>query len=155
MSKGRLRLLWAAAGVAWLIWLGWEDRSTTPVLILAVLIAAAIGSTWLERWRRPTAAHPGWRWAAAGALMGGAVPLLATVLILVKVSLHGHNPSDFSQADIGQVLRRIPVWALAGLLAGVGRALMDKRDRVPDIDEPEAIEYNEGVQAMEQVGTDD
>jgi peptidoglycan biosynthesis protein MviN/MurJ (putative lipid II flippase) len=149
-----LRLLWAVAGGAWLVWLGYEDRSTTPVIILASLIAVATSMTWLDRWGHK-AGGAIWIGAAIGALVGRSVPLLASLLILVKISLHAHTPLDFSQSDIQQVLGRWLVWMVAGSLAGVGWTLIHDPRMTAYIDKPGPVEYNEITETEKQARTDD
>jgi len=139
-----LRLLWAGVGLAWLLWLGYEDRSVRPVLVLAALIALAASLSWIQR--RP--GWPAWRFGwglklvlAAG--IGGIVPLLTSVLMLVKVSLHSHASADFDSADLIAVLSRWPIWAAAGLLLGGGWALLSGSRKPPYVDKAEPVEYNE------------
>ncbi|MGA9533995.1 MAG: hypothetical protein WBR18_14840, partial [Anaerolineales bacterium] len=133
---------------------GYEDRSTTPVLILAALVALAVSMSWLDRRQHQIGGHR-WTVAAIGALIGGSVPLLAALLILVKVSLHGHAPADFSQTDIRQVLGRWSVWTAAGLLAGIGWMLAHGGRRSAYIDKVGPVEYNENAEEEERVRTDD
>jgi hypothetical protein len=60
----------------------------------------------------------------AGLVGGATVPPLADILMLVKVSLHSHAVPDFTARDLGAVLGRTPVWALAGLAAGLALGLV-------------------------------
>ena len=48
---------------------------------------------------------------------------MAALSMLVKVSLHGHVPPDFSTADVLAVIGRTPIWAGAGALMGFAVAL--------------------------------
>lgn len=145
MRSWALRLLWASAGAAWLFWLGYEDRSLRPALGLAALITLAASLNWIQRRRNRTADE--YRWGlklVIGAGIGGIVPLLASLLILVKVSLHSHNPADFSAADLAAVLERWPIWAAIGFLAGGGWALLATSGRPHSVDQVDPVEYNEG-----------
>jgi hypothetical protein len=83
------------------------------VMPLAALLGAGLGLTLIQR----VARGPLWP-VVAGVLSGTAVPLIAVVLMLVKVSLHAHSNPDFGLADVERAFSLTPVWALAGLLAG-------------------------------------
>jgi hypothetical protein len=63
--------------------------------------------------------------SGAGLGLGGGVlaPLIAAVLILLKISLHTHPYLDFSPADIRLLAAGIPVWAASGLLIGLAAGL--------------------------------
>lgn len=57
--------------------------------------------------------------AVTGLLIGLASGLLTLFFMAVKTGLHAHGP-EFTPAEITWVLRQIPLWTLAGLLAGLG-----------------------------------
>ncbi|MCP4424378.1 MAG: hypothetical protein GY803_07805 [Chloroflexi bacterium] len=69
----------------------------------------------------------GWRWvggtAVAGLLMGLSGGTLTLMFMAVKTGLHAHGP-EFTLDQIAWVLRQIPVWAAAGLSAGLGLGLL-------------------------------
>lgn len=130
------RGLWVIFGLAWFVWLGYEDRGVHLVLGLAALAALAIGTTATVRWIRRRSNRltiPRWLgFAATGLLGGAAVGPLAAVLILVKVSLHAHPVLDFSRADLVEVLSRTPAWALSGLLVGLAACLVAAGERAEE-----------------------
>jgi hypothetical protein len=72
----------------------------------------------------------GWMWwggtAVSGLLLGLGSGLLSLVFMAVKTGLHAHGP-EFTPAEINWVLQQIPIWTMAGLLAGLGLALLFKR----------------------------
>jgi hypothetical protein len=143
MGGWRLRILWLLTGAYWLAWLGLEDRSTTPVLVLAALVVLSCLLTWYRR-RSADDGGIGWLRAVTGGVGAGAcTPLVAGLLMLVKASLHNHIPADFSSADILLVLARWPAWMLSGLLTGVGYRLLESWWKGARIDSAEAVEYNE------------
>jgi hypothetical protein len=114
-------LAWGITGLAWFLWLGIEDRSVTPVLVVALLVSSSVvlGLPLKEwGWRRDS---PSGRWQAAliGLLTGATVPLLATLLMFMKVSLHSHDQPDFSIDQVIAVLRTVPIWSISGGLVGV------------------------------------
>jgi hypothetical protein len=59
-----------------------------------------------------------------GLLTGTLVAPVAVLLILIKISLHSHGTPDFTSGDIGAVMNRTPVWALAGVLSGEALGLL-------------------------------
>lgn len=61
--------------------------------------------------------------AIAGLFLGVSSSLLTLVFMAVKTGLHAHGP-EFPASQIEWVLRQVPVWALAGLLAGLGVGLL-------------------------------
>lgn len=114
-------VLWAAIGVSVFFWIGYEDRTIiAPVMLggsLALALAFQLGQRFL--FRRADLSR---RWIAEYLLFGlfaGALAMpMAALSMLVKVSLHGHVPPDFSTAYVLAVLGRTPIWAGAGALMG-------------------------------------
>ncbi|MGH2627389.1 MAG: hypothetical protein ACRDHY_12145 [Anaerolineales bacterium] len=114
-----LRLAWAAAGIAGFLWLGIEDQGLAGVFAVAGLLCSAIGLTVLHKRGR----GPAWA-MLIGLVLGSAVPLAAILLMFLKVSLHSHPVPEFTPDDVRAALSRIPMWALAGLLAGAATAIL-------------------------------
>lgn len=123
-SSWAVRLAWAVTGLAGFLWLGLEDQGLGTVFAVASLACSAIGLTVLRRRDR----GPAWA-IVVGLLSGSAVPLAATLLMFLKVSLHGHPTPDFTLEDIRAALGRTPLWALAGLLAGTAATILRGSDR--------------------------
>jgi hypothetical protein len=118
--------LWAAIGVSIFFWIGYEDRTIIAPVLLGGFLALALASQWGQRflfrraaWSRRQIAEYLLLGLSAGAL---AMPM-AALSMLVKVSLHGHVPPDFSTADVLAVIGRTPIWAGAGALMGFAVAL--------------------------------
>ncbi len=61
--------------------------------------------------------------ALAGAALGLASSLATAVLMLVKDGLHSHLFPDYPFGMIVAILERSPLWALAGIFAGIGLLL--------------------------------
>lgn len=128
MLWGR-RIVWGIVGLLWFLWIGYEDRGLTPVLILAALISLAVGFEWVVR-------SGGREWhlfnilssSLRGLTIGGLAPLIAIVLVFLKTSLHQHEPPDFSERDLPLLLQRIPFWATAGFLFGLARAIWGRTE---------------------------
>ena len=112
---------WALAGIVWIFWLGYEDRGLTVLIIVAALIAFALGVEGLYRWTesRPTVAFI-WliRSIIVGTLTGAVVGPIAILLALIKISLHSHATADFSIVDIQVLVRNSLPWIAAGALFG-------------------------------------
>lgn len=122
-----VRLAWAIAGLAWFIWLGYEDRSLGTVMGLSAIVCVALCLTWVAKWRgRRQAERRRWLLESMGfgLLTGGMVAPVAVLLILIKISLHAHGTPDFTTGDIAEVIHRLPVWALAGILCGEAMGLL-------------------------------
>lgn len=116
-------------GVAVFLWSSPEDQHLLP----AVLLGTTVGILSVVWW----AMNPRWfggktftprQWTLALALIGATSGLSASVgtalLMLFKNFRHAHIYPDYPLAMIGAMLARAPVWSLAGLLIGVGMALV-------------------------------
>ena len=119
------RALWAIIGASIFFWIGYEDRSTFIPILLGGLIAVTLSlnlghiiSTGRLRWPGTSVGI-----VIAGLVAGTLAMPLAAILILVKISLHGHIPPDFTLVHVLAVLGRTPVWAGAGTLIGYSLVL--------------------------------
>ena len=126
---------WAVAGIVWIFWLGYEDRSLTSLIIVAALIAFALGIEAMNRWTesRPTV---GLIWLVrsiiVGGLTGAAVGPIAVLLALIKISLHSHTTPDFSIEDIRVLVRNSMPWIATGSLFGaaVGFVRLSRKNHI-------------------------
>ncbi len=124
---GALWLRWTAlgTGMALLAWLPLEDVNPAWPLLLSGLACFLAAAALLRR-------APAGRRAAfglqllAGLLGGAAAPLGAVLLMVFKTGVHTHAVPDFTPAQISEVLTRTPIFALGGLLMGLGAALWRK-----------------------------
>ena len=125
--KWTVRGVWAIAGVFWFLWIAYEDRGTTAVQLLSLIISLALALTGLARWsqRRRLEAR-GWLLSSsiAGTLGGGLIGPMAVTLMMLKTSLHLHAEPDFAAADLIHVLRASPLWAVVGLTIGLGMGVI-------------------------------
>lgn len=154
-SRWLARALWAAVGLIWFVWLGYEDRGLTVVLAIGVLLSAALSPTLWRQWFSATMG--GRRLLAAlvvGAILGAAAPLLAILLIFLKVSLHNHPVADFTMGEVRQLLAVVPVWSLVGLLAGAAFGLAFP-PRAASVASAPAVAYNEPDEGTVEVGNED
>ena len=58
-----------------------------------------------------------------GLLFGLGSALLTLLLMAIKTGLHAHGP-EFSALELQWVLQQIPLWAVAGLIAGLGLGII-------------------------------
>lgn len=122
------RFMLILAGLGILLWSGWEDRDASGATILGFLSASAL--TMLLLSMRPVESHAASpRAALAGALTGATTSLIASGLMIFKDLRHAHPFPDFPPAMILGMLERLPHWALAGALAGIGLRLLLHRDQ--------------------------
>jgi len=117
-----VRATWAFSGLLWFFWLGYEDRSLTSVMLVAVaiIIAASITIFFRTIWSREAPGSRGFFWTILLGLVAGLSVAPTTVLLVaVKISLHDHPIPDFTVLDMVSVLNRMPIWGLIGLLIGM------------------------------------
>ncbi|OGO71579.1 MAG: hypothetical protein A2Z37_01290 [Chloroflexi bacterium RBG_19FT_COMBO_62_14] len=116
-----VRLVWVVVGPAWFVWIAVEERTLGPVMLLAALVSSAFAITGLARWRSGSRVERR-RWllesTGVGLAAGASVAPIASLLILIKISIHAHGTPDFDLTDIGAVMGRMPVWMLVGALCG-------------------------------------
>jgi hypothetical protein len=121
------KISWAIAGLLSFIWIGVEDRTNRPVIIIAVTLAIAIGLTLYNRMvqdERSGERSLLWVTIGVGFISGLLVPIAAVILMLVKTSLHSHVVPDFSVDDVIAVLLRTPVWVISGLMIGAAIGML-------------------------------
>ncbi len=113
-------------GLALLIWLPFEDTSTTWVVGFATLLCAWGTANLILRF------EPRWRpgsisflfgYALLGLLGGLSMSLVGLFLMAFKSGVHGHGQPDFVPGQVSFLLERTPLWGLAGLLIGGGCGL--------------------------------
>lgn len=97
-----------------------------PVTLAGVALALIAAAFWITG-RYGGRAIPA-REALIGAVLIGAVvgaggALSTAALMLLKVGLHGHVFPDYPFGMILDMLRRAPIWALAGSLAALSVTL--------------------------------
>lgn len=122
----RARMVAVAYGVVLFLWLGPEDKAIWPVTLLGAGLSTLMVSLWVfGRFGGMTVSA---RAMIPGALtMGAAIGLGAsigtTALMFFKNARHAHLYPDYPAEQMGAVLQRAPVWALAGALFGLALVL--------------------------------
>ena len=112
-----------AVGLAVLLWSSLEDRDAFAVVALGAL-ASITFTFWLfarlAAGRRYTALHI----SLAGLLCGALASLCTAALMLFKNLRHAHVFPDYPAEMLLAALERLPPWAIAGGLAGLGIGLL-------------------------------
>lgn len=130
-----MRLAAIILGLAFLLWLPFEDVALKTVFTFAL----AISSWWGARLLVSVPLDPKRslvRHLLVGLLTGLAVTPIALGLMAFKTGIHGHGAADFTTTQIGAVIRRTPVWIGGGALIGLGSALwrISREERSDKID---------------------
>ena len=126
--RARWIVILAAVGV--FFWLSLEDTNVLPVVLIAVglaLLSAYMSVT--GRWggrglsRAPLLIGA----ALVGAGVGAGTALIAALLMIWKTGMHAHPFPDYPTGLILDILRRAPIWSLAGVLVGLALALLQQK----------------------------
>jgi len=121
-----LRLAALASGGIIFLWMSLEDTNVLPVTLLGGGLALILLALWVTgRFGGRTFEGRSAVMAAAlvGAAWGLAAALVVALLMLIKNGLHGHLFPDYPFGMIAEILARAPLWALAGIFAGIGGLL--------------------------------
>jgi uncharacterized membrane protein len=120
-----LRLFSILVAIYAAVWISLEGAKQ-QVILLALAFMLLIAGYIIQRilgGKRLSAR----RWvlysAGLGLFIGLGSAFLTLILMAVKTGLHGHGP-EFTQAEIEWVIGQIPLWTLAGLIAGLGLGLL-------------------------------
>ncbi|RMF77678.1 MAG: hypothetical protein D6737_16940 [Chloroflexi bacterium] len=125
MSR-RLRMATLLYGMIVFFWLTPEEDSVVTVTILGVVAAFLMAWWQLLRWRGGHAVRARLvplMLAVFGALVGILAGGATAFLMLMKNAIHGHENLDYRPELMLAILERVPVWALAGALLGLGFGL--------------------------------
>ena len=119
LMRGALLL----TGLAILLWSGLEDMDASAVTLLGALSSITL-TLWLLSRIADGLAVTALQIALAGALAGALASLCTAALMLFKNLRHAHVFPDYPAEMLLAALARLPVWALAGGLAGFGIGLL-------------------------------
>ena len=117
-----ITILWVISALVWLSFEG-ELSGTVILGIFSSALFLAQGGQKLLAGRRFS---PGiWLLLAAviGLFWGILAVLFSLLLMVVKTGVHAHGP-EFTTNEITWIGEQLPIWAFAGLLAGLGLGLI-------------------------------
>jgi hypothetical protein len=105
------------------LWLSVEDTAVTSVAALGSALALHISL--MQLWRRIGGRTLSSRYVPIGATLFGAgvgsLSVISTVaLMFLKTALHSHVFPDYPPLQMLAMLERLPAWAAAGALIGLG-----------------------------------
>lgn len=103
------------------IWIGLEGSLWRVMLLGVSITAVTLGYLLQKRWGGQTVSRRKGLGltAVSGLLFGLGSGLLTLLFMAVKTGLHAHGP-EFTPREILWVTQQIPLWAVAGLFAGLG-----------------------------------
>lgn len=110
-----------------LLWLGVEDTTLLPPVLLAVGLTLSVGVRVLayqrggQHYSRGKALMDG---LLLGALGGLITTMLTIVLMFLKTAMHSHAYPDYPPQVMFAVLMRAPAWSAAGALIALGGVLL-------------------------------
>jgi hypothetical protein len=119
--------LMVISGIAVLLWSGLEDHDAVLVTALGAFMAAAATMMLLNSQRfgaRVAKDNLPKRAALVGALIGMLASVTTALLMLFKDLRHAHVFPDYPPGMMLATLERMPIWALAGGLAGFGLGIL-------------------------------
>lgn len=139
------RLLIVVAGLAWFVWIGYEDRTLDAIVVLSVLLSIPL---YLGLWRRLVSGVERTHLrllasALLGSFQGALVPLIGVLLMFLKTSLHNHVQADFTIEDVERMLQLVLPWSLAGTLAGSSAGLLRMESKGAHVAPAPSVEYND------------
>jgi len=108
-----------------LVWMSLEGSLVRVVIMGAGTTAVSLAYLTRRFWSNrtlPRGVQLGGT-AVLGLLFGLGSGLLTLLFMAVKTGLHAHGP-EFTPQQIAWVWQQTPLWALAGLLAGLGLGMI-------------------------------
>ncbi|MCA9914125.1 MAG: hypothetical protein KC496_12285 [Anaerolineae bacterium] len=120
-------LLLIGGGGMVLFWMSLEDHSANNAAIIGITSSFLLGlQSLLRRYGGQSLAV---RWLPltgllVGGVLGAASALSTALLMFFKTAWHAHPYPDFPPQMILAMLERLPVWGIAGGLAGLGLVLV-------------------------------
>lgn len=120
-----LKWLTVLLGIYFVLWIGLEGSLAREAVMGVGLTAVSLLHLLQNRLGNQTVSLKTWLGVTAvlGLLLGlGSGPLTIIAMIL-KTGLHAHGP-EFTIAQIQWVWQQAPLWALVGLLSGLGLGLL-------------------------------
>jgi len=128
-----LKLLTIVWGMYTAVWITLEGAvwSVVGMGLSTALVVAGYG--W-QHWLGGRMLSPG-AWLGGTAVTGFSVSaggsLLSLVFMALKTGLHAHGP-EFTAVEISWVWEQLPLWAIIGLLVGLGLGMIGAALARPD-----------------------
>jgi len=120
-----LKFITVLMGIYAALWISLEG-SVWRVVVMAVGVTAVSLLHLLQKQLGGRAVSL-WQWltitAVLGLCFGGGSGLLTLVFMAVKTGLHAHGP-EFTLRQIQWVSQQTPLWAIVGLLTGIGLGML-------------------------------
>lgn len=119
------RLLIAATAIYAVVWIATEG-ALYRVLAMSCLLSLTLTGLVYRRYlggRLYSGGSYVLLVAGIGLILGLMVGLMAPALMVIKTGLHSHGP-EFTLDQFSWVFRQIPLWMLAGSIAGAGVGLV-------------------------------
>ncbi|MFZ0544994.1 MAG: hypothetical protein WAM60_06130 [Candidatus Promineifilaceae bacterium] len=116
-----LRWLTAITAVYGVVWIGLEGNLGRVILLGMAVSLMSVVSLMQRFVGGRMFGEVGWLVVTGGGglLTGMGSGISTFVFMALKTGLHSHGP-EFKAAEIEWVLKMIPLWGVAGLLAGLG-----------------------------------
>ena len=116
-----LRLATVLLALYAVVWIGLEG-TLWRVILLAVGVTLVAAGYLVQRFLGDRELNTA-QWllvsVIAGLFISLSSALLSLVFMAIKTGLHAHGP-EFTADEIGWVFQQLPLWGLAGLMAGLG-----------------------------------
>jgi multisubunit Na+/H+ antiporter MnhE subunit len=118
----RARFALMGYGLLVFVWMSLEDNGTLTVSLLGAGLATAL--ILYQTFKRFAGEELATRFLfpLLGLLIGAASPIATILLMFFKTAWHGHEFPDYPLELMRDMLFRLPAWALAGGLIGLGLA---------------------------------
>jgi len=116
-------LLWIAFGGVLLFWISLEDHGMVGVTLLGTCTAILMTGHFALHHYGGKTLSTSW-FVLLCAIIGAASALVITLLMFFKTAWHAHPYPDFPPQMMLDMLNRLPAWAIAGFLAGLGFMLL-------------------------------
>jgi hypothetical protein len=119
----RTRFLLLGYGLVLFVWMSLEDNGTLTVSLLGAGLATAL--ILYQSFERIGGKELSLRFffgltIGLGTLIGAVSPIATILLMFFKTAWHGHGFPDYPPELMRDMLFRLPAWALAGGLLGLG-----------------------------------
>jgi hypothetical protein len=121
------RWLVIGLGILTFLWLSIEDTHTEPVALLGIGLALLGIWSWATQQLKHTLIQGLHRYVllmVLGGLTGLTSVMLTALLMFLKTAWHSHLFPDFPVAMMLAMLELAPIWSVAGVLLGLGLALL-------------------------------